>query len=72
MTDQRVDNLLQRLDSDELVQIFLNEARPCPFCGGQDLGSTDWWDDDGDFLAVHCRGCKAEAPATVWNRREGS
>lgn len=47
----------------------LRGYKPCPFCGGDDLTTTEWWDDDGEFEAVACKNCKAEAPATVWNDR---
>ena len=53
------------------IAAFLLECKPCPFCGGKELTLTDWWDDEGEFLAVACTGCKAEAPAIVWNRTEG-
>jgi len=48
---------------------FIASCKPCPFCGGTDLGITDWWDDDGEYDAVACAHCKAEAPATTWNLR---
>jgi transcription elongation factor Elf1 len=47
----------------------LDKARPCPFCGNQRLTITDWWDDDGEYDAVSCLLCKAEAPASTWNMR---
>jgi hypothetical protein len=42
---------------------------PCPFCSSQHLQVTNWWDDDGEYDAIGCLDCKAEAPATSWNRR---
>lgn len=48
-------------------QIFV--CKPCPFCGSDHLTVTDWWDDDGEYPAIACLGCKAEAPATQWNNR---
>lgn len=47
----------------------LRGYKPCPFCGGDDLTTTEWWDDDGEFEAVACKNCKAEAPASTWNTR---
>lgn len=50
-------------------QQWVAEALPCPFCNSTDL-TTSWWsDDDGEFTAISCRGCKAEAPAHTWNNR---
>ena len=28
-----------------------------------------WWDDDGEYAAVACLNCKAEAPQKTWNLR---
>lgn len=42
---------------------------PCPFCGSRDLRTTDWCGDDGEFVAISCADCLAEAPAEIWNRR---
>jgi len=42
---------------------------PCPFCGATDLCGSEWWDDDGEYEAVACKSCKAEAPASSWNNR---
>ncbi len=48
---------------------YLKEAVPCPFCGGVNLTTTWWAGDDGEFTAIACMSCKAEAPAAVWNNR---
>jgi len=47
----------------------LSNARPCPFCGGQSLQVTPWWDDSGEYDAIECQGCLGSAPAVTWNRR---
>jgi RNA polymerase subunit RPABC4/transcription elongation factor Spt4 len=47
----------------------VSNARRCPFCGSADLILTDWWDGDGEYSAVACLNCKAEAPQKTWNLR---
>lgn len=47
----------------------LATALPCPFCGSRHLQIVDWADDDGEYPAIECCGCKASAPAGRWNRR---
>lgn len=50
-------------------QAPLADAKPCPFCGCNNLSLTLWCDDDGAFDAIECDSCKASAPATTWNDR---
>lgn len=52
-----------------LTEVHFNA---CPFCGSDDLRATEWWDDDGEYDAIECTGCKAAAPSDVWNRRAGA
>ena len=47
----------------------LRIARCCPFCGGHDLGITEWWTDDGESDAIECTRCGGAAPADAWNHR---
>lgn len=50
---------------------ILKTALPCPHFGGKSLRITDWAGDDGEFEAVGCITCGAEAPAHIWNMRSG-
>jgi len=50
-------------------QEYLDQAQPCPFCGSHDLTTSSWACDDGEYTAIACKGCLAEAPATTWNDR---
>ena len=55
------------------------EARPCPFCGGQQIQIKSLW--KGAYMFVACGACKAAGPAVpakkaieggaieAWNRR---
>lgn len=58
----------RRARADAEARILAN-VKPCPFCGSSVLSVTDWWDEEGSYNAIACRGCKAEAPAVSWNRR---
>lgn len=49
----------------------LENALPCPFCGGKELNIVLWCDDDGEYDAIECDGCKGAAPADAWNQRSG-
>lgn len=51
------------------IDMIIKQALPCPFCGSTALTDSTWCDDDGEYLAIACRGCKAEAPASSWNQR---
>ncbi len=50
-------------------ELYLASAEPCPFCGSTDLSTTDWAGDDGEYTAIACNTCLAEAPADAWNNR---
>lgn len=60
---------MKTLSIETVGKTFLIECQPCPFCGGEHLTDVEWWDDDGEFPAVSCLDCKAEAPASTWNTR---
>lgn len=48
----------------------LETAEPCPFCGGNNLMTELWTDEDrGEFDAICCRDCLGTAPADKWNDR---
>ena len=47
----------------------LEKAPPCPFCGGRNLRTEQWMDDDGDYDAIECLGCNGAAPADKWVAR---
>ncbi len=47
----------------------MNEPKPCPFCGGTDFVNSTICEDDGEVDGIWCKGCGAEAPASVWNNR---
>ena len=46
-----------------------DERKPCPHCGSTDLVDGSWYIYDNEVDAVECSGCKAGAPAEVWNQR---
>ncbi len=54
-----------RLNDEEKTMTFAC----CPFCGSSELRVTEWWDESGEYDAISCSGCKAEAPADQWNNR---
>lgn len=56
--------------TDKQVEEFIRSAKPYPFCGGADLYDIQWWNDDGEIIAICCQGCQAEAPMDVWNQRK--
>ena len=45
------------------------DAKPCPFCGSDDLCLTDWFDIAEGRDAIECNNCKGCAPFDVWNQR---
>lgn len=47
---------------------------PCPFCGGTDLSTNDWWfiDDEGEVDAIECKTCYAGAPLKTWLKRRAT
>ena len=52
----------------------MQELKPCPWCGGNDLGTTD---DEYGIFGVVCWSCQAQGPGKqssddadeAWNRR---
>lgn len=55
----------------ELEQQQLNNAQPCPFCGSTKLTTSLWSEDNGEYIAISCKQCNAEAPGKTWNDRAG-
>ncbi len=47
-----------------------SDLLPCPFCGGTDVGTIEWYTEDGDYEGAECNDCKAGAPLSVWNNRQ--
>jgi Lar family restriction alleviation protein len=58
------------------TKLFLDRAKPCPFCGSTNLAFTSF-DKRIKFFFLVCRKCFAIAPMTIsrkkavekWNRR---
>lgn len=43
----------------------MGDMKPCPFCGGQDIGPTMCWGEDNDeaeAVSAVCRDCGAQGP----------
>lgn len=55
---------------DARITITIN-FKDCPFCGSPNLDSFIRTDSTGVVDIIHCQDCQAEAPAGVWNRRDG-
>lgn len=44
-------------------------APPCPFCGGNKLGTEAWSGEGGEEDATYCKECMGSAPSKQWGNR---
>lgn len=57
------------LDAPASIAELIENALPCPFCGGTEFSMGLWCLDEGEVDSIECKSCYGSAPVSTWNSR---